>query len=49
MLNYPMRPRKVTPDKKLHKLLFSTKVPLEKSLSMPDMQTKAKRRERLLA
>ncbi|XP_017779285.1 PREDICTED: NADPH oxidase 5 [Nicrophorus vespilloides] len=40
--------RKLTPEKKLHKLLFTNKAPLEKSLSMPDMQTKAKKRERLL-
>lgn len=40
---------KATPDKNLQKLLFTgSKAPLEKSLSMPDMQTKAKKRERLL-
>lgn len=42
------RPRKTTPEKRLHKLLFANKVPLEKSLSMPDIQTKAKKRERLM-
>ncbi|KAG5871550.1 hypothetical protein JTB14_011317 [Gonioctena quinquepunctata] len=40
--------RKLTPEKRLHRLLFANKAPLEKSLSMPDMQTKAKKRERLL-
>ncbi|KAF5289871.1 hypothetical protein FQR65_LT02005, partial [Abscondita terminalis] len=49
MLTYAARPRRLSPDKKLHRLLMSTKVPLEKSLSMPDMQTKAKKRERLKA
>ncbi|KAK4885210.1 hypothetical protein RN001_001481 [Aquatica leii] len=49
MLTYSTRPRRLSPDKKLHRLLMSTKVPLEKSLSMPDMQTKAKKRERLRA
>uniref|UniRef100_A0A1Y1K502 NADPH oxidase 5 n=1 Tax=Photinus pyralis TaxID=7054 RepID=A0A1Y1K502_PHOPY len=48
MMTYS-RPRRLTPDKKLHRLLLSTKVPLEKSLSMPDMQTKDKKRERLKA
>ncbi|XP_074037293.1 NADPH oxidase isoform X2 [Leptinotarsa decemlineata] len=42
------KPRKLTPEKRLHRLLFTNKAPLEKSLSMPDMQTKAKKRERLL-
>lgn len=48
-LKSPAR-RKLTPEKKLHKLLFTgnQKTPLEKSLSMPDIQTKAKKRERLL-
>ncbi|XP_044264795.1 NADPH oxidase 5 isoform X3 [Tribolium madens] len=45
---YSPRPKKVTSDKKLHRLLFTEKAPLEKSLSMPDIQTKAKKRERLL-
>lgn len=43
-----VRGRKLTPEKKLHMLLLK-KQPLEKSLSMPDMQTKVKKRERLLA
>ncbi|XP_018302029.1 NADPH oxidase 5 [Mycetomoellerius zeteki] len=34
-------------DKRLHQFLFSTKVPLEKSHSMPDMQIKSKKKERL--
>lgn len=40
--------RKVTPEHNLHKLLFQQKVPLEKSLSMPDMQNKVKKRERMM-
>ncbi|XP_015595407.1 NADPH oxidase 5 isoform X2 [Cephus cinctus] len=36
-------------DKKLHQLLLGSKMPLEKSFSMPDMQTKNKKRERLIA
>ncbi|KAJ8925948.1 hypothetical protein NQ315_009801, partial [Exocentrus adspersus] len=45
------RPTKLIPEAKFHRLLFpnTNKVPLEKSLSMPDMQTKAKKRERMLA
>ncbi|KAL9707855.1 hypothetical protein quinque_011373 [Culex quinquefasciatus] len=40
--------RKVTPEHNLaHKLLLQ-KVPLEKSLSMPDMQNKVKKRERMM-
>jgi hypothetical protein len=42
-------PRKMTPEKKLHMLLMSRKSPLSKSLSMPDMQTRVKKRERLIA
>ncbi|KAJ8958730.1 hypothetical protein NQ318_016458 [Aromia moschata] len=42
------RPTKLTPDRKLHRLLFMEKAPLAKSLSMPDMQTKAKKRERMM-
>nr|CAD7426043.1 unnamed protein product [Timema monikensis] len=41
-------PRKLTPDKKLQMLLMTRKIPLSKSLSMPDMQTRTKNRERLL-
>ncbi|XP_050094231.1 uncharacterized protein LOC126576951 [Anopheles aquasalis] len=40
--------RKVTPEQSLHKLIFQQKVPLEKSLSMPDMQNKFKKRERMM-
>ncbi|XP_055539502.1 uncharacterized protein LOC129726613 [Wyeomyia smithii] len=40
--------RKVTPEHNLHKLLFQQKVPLEKSLSMPDIQNKVKKRERMM-
>lgn len=49
-LNYPVLPKTISTsqEKRLHMLLFNQKVPLEKSLSMPDIQTKAKKRERLL-
>lgn len=40
--------RKLTPEKRLNMLLFK-KAPLEKSLSMPDMQNRLKKRERLMA
>lgn len=40
--------RKITPEKRLNMMLFK-KAPLEKSLSMPDMQTRLKKRERLMA
>ncbi|XP_069681708.1 NADPH oxidase 5 isoform X2 [Periplaneta americana] len=42
-------PRKLTPEKKLHMLLMTKKSPLSKSLSMPDMETRVKKRERLMA
>ncbi|XP_063908421.1 NADPH oxidase 5 isoform X3 [Zophobas morio] len=45
---YSNRPKRPNSEKKLHRLLFADKAPLEKSLSMPDIQTKAKKRERLL-
>lgn len=35
-------------ENKLHKLLFQSKAPLAKSLSMPDMQNKVKKRERMM-
>lgn len=41
--------RRPTPEKRLQRLLMATKVPLEKSLSLPDMQKKAKNKERILA
>lgn len=41
--------RKMTPEKKLNMLLFKNKAPLEKSLSMPDMENRLKKRERLKA
>ncbi|GLH10502.1 NADPH oxidase 5 [Gryllus bimaculatus] len=40
--------RKLTPDRKLQMLIMNKKSPLSKSLSMPDMQTRVKKRERLL-
>ncbi|KAG8222078.1 hypothetical protein J437_LFUL000522 [Ladona fulva] len=44
------RGRKLSPDQKLHRLLLAgSKIPLAKSLSMPDMQTRTKKRERLMA
>lgn len=36
-------------DRRLHRLLLDSKMPLEKSRSMPDMQTKNKKKERLRA
>ncbi|CAL1686702.1 unnamed protein product [Lasius platythorax] len=36
-------------DRRLHRLLLGSKMPLEKSRSMPDMQTKSKKKERLRA
>ncbi|XP_023719099.1 NADPH oxidase 5 isoform X4 [Cryptotermes secundus] len=42
-------PRKLTPEKKLHMLLMTKKSPLSKSLSMPDIETRVKKRERLMA
>ncbi len=39
--------RKLTPEKRLNLLL--KKAPFEKSLSMPDVQTRLKKRERLVA
>ncbi|XP_044745460.1 NADPH oxidase 5 isoform X2 [Coccinella septempunctata] len=43
------RGRRLTPEKRLQRLLMASKVPLEKSLSLPDMQKKAKNKERILA
>lgn len=40
--------RKLTPERRLNLMLFK-KAPLEKSLSMPDMQNRVKKRERLMA
>ncbi|XP_063222700.1 NADPH oxidase 5 [Bacillus rossius redtenbacheri] len=39
-------PRKLSPEKKLHMILKKT--PLSKSLSMPDIQTRTKKKERVL-
>jgi len=36
-------------DKRLHQFFLGTKIPLEKSHSMPDMQIKSKKKERLRA
>ncbi|XP_063990833.1 NADPH oxidase 5 isoform X2 [Diachasmimorpha longicaudata] len=41
--------RAFTRDRKLRQLLLGNKMPLEKSFSMPDMQTKHKKRERVRA
>lgn len=40
---------KKTHDEKLHKFLLMKKTPLSKSLSMPDIENRMKKRERLLA
>ncbi|XP_076624807.1 NADPH oxidase [Colletes latitarsis] len=39
---------KTSKDRNLHRLLLSSKMPLEKSFSVPDMQTKKKKKERLI-
>ncbi|CAG9862830.1 unnamed protein product [Phyllotreta striolata] len=44
----PNPPRKIPTENRLQRLIFAHKVPLEKSLSMPDMQNKAKKRERMM-
>ncbi|GAB0100610.1 uncharacterized protein DMENIID0001_166720 [Sergentomyia squamirostris] len=47
----PTRPpvgRKLTPEKNLRMMLFNNKAPLEKSLSMPDVNNRLKKRERLM-
>jgi len=36
-------------DRRFHELFLSSKLPLEKSHSMPDMQIKSKKKERLRA
>nr|XP_018898413.1 PREDICTED: NADPH oxidase 5 [Bemisia tabaci]XP_018898414.1 PREDICTED: NADPH oxidase 5 [Bemisia tabaci] len=41
----PKKPQPVN----LHKLLLTSKTPLEKSFSMPDMENRSKKRDRLLA
>jgi hypothetical protein len=41
-------PKKLAPDKTLHMLLMTRKSPLSKSLSMPEMETRVKKRERLM-
>lgn len=38
-----------TADKSLNKMLVKSKVPLEKSLSMPDIENRFKKRERMMA
>ncbi|XP_054001434.1 NADPH oxidase 5 isoform X1 [Hylaeus anthracinus] len=40
---------KVPKDRKLHSLLLGSKIRLEKSISVPDIQTRKKKKERLLA
>jgi hypothetical protein len=42
-------PKKLASDKTLRMLLMTRKSPLSKSLSMPDMETRVKKRERLMA
>lgn len=36
-------------DRRFHQLFLGSKIPLEKSHSMPDMQIKSKKKERLRA
>ncbi|KAF7267617.1 hypothetical protein GWI33_019109 [Rhynchophorus ferrugineus] len=43
------RSKRIIPDKRLQRLLFSKRAPLEKSLSLPDVQNNVKKRERILA
>ncbi|XP_050305865.1 NADPH oxidase 5 [Anthonomus grandis grandis] len=45
----PNRGRRMSPEHRLQRLVFSKRAPLEKSLSLPDVQTNAKKRERMLA
>ncbi|XP_058791385.1 NADPH oxidase 5 isoform X2 [Phymastichus coffea] len=42
-------PAKASQEKRIHQLVLGNKIPFEKSLSMPDMQTKTKKRERIMA
>lgn len=46
---YKRSSMKKTHDEKLHKFLLKKKTPLTKSLSMPDIENRMKKRERLLA
>lgn len=48
-LDLPNRPRKMSPENRLQRLVFAKRAPLEKSLSLPDVQNNAKKRERMLA
>ncbi|XP_066245724.1 NADPH oxidase 5 isoform X1 [Euwallacea similis] len=43
------RPRRMSPEHRLQRLVFAKRAPLEKSLSLPDVQNNAKKRERMLA
>ncbi|KAH1015243.1 hypothetical protein HUJ05_013005 [Dendroctonus ponderosae] len=45
----PNKPRKMSPENRLQRLVFAKRAPLEKSLSLPDVQNNAKKRERMLA
>ncbi|KAG5324396.1 NOX5 oxidase, partial [Acromyrmex heyeri] len=47
--NKEWRDGSVRRDKRLHQFFLGTKIPLEKSHSMPDMQIKNKKKERLTA
>ncbi|EGI61142.1 PREDICTED: NADPH oxidase 5 isoform X1 [Acromyrmex echinatior] len=47
--NKEWRDGSVRRDKRLHQFFLGTKIPLEKSHSMPDMQIKNKKKERLAA
>ncbi|CAH1124314.1 unnamed protein product [Ceutorhynchus assimilis] len=43
------RPKRLSPENRLQRLIFAKRAPLEKSLSLPDVQNNAKKRERMLA
>ncbi|KAL1512799.1 hypothetical protein ABEB36_002327 [Hypothenemus hampei] len=43
------RPKRMSPENRLQRLVFAKRAPLEKSLSLPDVQNNAKKRERILA
>ncbi|XP_018332506.1 NADPH oxidase 5 [Agrilus planipennis] len=49
LVPYPLSPPTTEKEKRLHRIIFMGSRTLEKSLSMPDMQTKLKKKERLLA
>lgn len=48
-INSVAESNKFSKERKLHRLLLGKKMPLEKSFSVPDMQTRKKKGERLIA